>query len=516
MTVRIAIRVDASPRIGTGHVKRCLSLAEALASAGAEIRFLCRDHGLAYEPIFAGKAASFQLLGAPEPGWEPSDGDPVHAAWAGVPAETDAAETVAALADWSPDWVLLDHYGFDRRWHRAVGGGLGCKLAQIDDLGDRPFAVDLLVDHNLSADPRAKYAASGTTIGRLLAGPRYALLAPGYRNLVAPETAPTVRSIGIFLGGVDLDNLTPDVLAACRNAGFAGPVVIVSTSANPHLPALEGAIARDGNATLLTNLPDLAAFFVAHDIQIGAGGGATWERCRAGAAAIVLSTAENQRIVVDGLKAAEAAIGLYAGEWDALSGAIRQLLDDLDLRARLSARAAELVDGRGCERVALAMAASTLTARPAETADARKIFAWRNHPDTRATSIDPSEIALDSHLEWFEQSLTMPGDRRIFIGTIGVVDVGVVRFDRSGASDWTVSIYLDPGLHGLGLGPWLLRAGERAMLGTFGSRLRFLAEALPGNAASRRMFRSCGYRGQTNFVKEAGKESANDERSGNG
>ena len=39
---RIAIRVDASAAIGTGHLKRCLSLAQALAETGAEVRFVCR------------------------------------------------------------------------------------------------------------------------------------------------------------------------------------------------------------------------------------------------------------------------------------------------------------------------------------------------------------------------------------------------------------------------------------------------------------------------------------------
>lgn len=514
--MRVAIRVDASADIGTGHVKRCLSLAEALASIGAEVRFICRDHGLSYESMFAGRPEPLVLLAPPAPGWTRTDGDPAHAGWAGLTAEADAAETVAVLENWVPDWIVLDHYGFDRRWHDTVRDALGCKLAQIDDLGDRPLAVDLLVDHNPAPDHRAKYAASGPMLGRLLGGPRYALLAPAYRDLAVPETAQSVRSIGIFLGGVDLDNRTPGVLAACRAAGFDGPVAIVSTSANPHLAALESAIAVDGNAILLTDLPDLVSFFLAHDIQIGAGGGATWERCRAGAAAIVLSTAGNQRIVVDGLIAAEAAVGLYAGEVGALPDAIRRLLGDRALRARLSANAAQLVDGRGCERVALAMAAERIAVRPATMSDAQKILVWRNHPETRAMSIDSSEIDLHSHLAWFERSLAMQGDRRIFIGTIGVVDVGVVRFDRSDAGEWTVSIFLDPGLPGLGLGTRLLRAGEEAMLAAAGPQIRFHAETLPGNLASRTMFLSCGYRGDVNFVKDAGTDSASNERSGNG
>lgn len=514
--MRVAIRVDASAVIGTGHVKRCLSLADALASVGAEVRFVCRDHGLSYASLFAGRSEPPVLLDTSAAGWTSANDDPAYAAWAGLSACRDAAETVAALAGWTPDWLLLDHYGFDRRWHDAVRCALGCKVAQIDDLGDRALAVDLLVDHNPAPDHRAKYSSSGTAVRRLLGGPRYALLAPAYRDLAVPETVRSVRSIGIFLGGVDLENRTPGVLAACRAAGFDGPLAIVTTSANPHLAALESAVAVDGDTSLLTDLPDLVSFFLAHDIQIGAGGGATWERCRAGAAAIVLSTAANQRIVVDGLIAAEAAIGLYAGEAGALSDAIRKLMDNRDLRSRLSANAAQLVDGRGCERVALTMAAERLAVRPATMSDAHRVLAWRNHPETRAMSIDSAEIDLESHLAWFERSLAMVDDRRIFIGTIGVVDVGVVRFDRSGAGEWTVSIFLDPGLPGLGLGRWLLRAGERAMLEAAGSNIRLHAETLPGNLASRAMFLSCGYRGDVNFVKDADTDSASNERSENG
>ena len=42
--INIFIRTDASLQIGSGHVMRCLTLAEALRDSGAEVKFVCREH----------------------------------------------------------------------------------------------------------------------------------------------------------------------------------------------------------------------------------------------------------------------------------------------------------------------------------------------------------------------------------------------------------------------------------------------------------------------------------------
>jgi hypothetical protein len=41
--LRVVIRADASIEMGSGHVMRCLTLADALRERGADVHFICRD-----------------------------------------------------------------------------------------------------------------------------------------------------------------------------------------------------------------------------------------------------------------------------------------------------------------------------------------------------------------------------------------------------------------------------------------------------------------------------------------
>lgn len=42
--MKVTFRVDASLQIGSGHVMRCLTLADALRETGAKCQFICRAH----------------------------------------------------------------------------------------------------------------------------------------------------------------------------------------------------------------------------------------------------------------------------------------------------------------------------------------------------------------------------------------------------------------------------------------------------------------------------------------
>lgn len=494
MSSRIALRVDASAAMGLGHLQRCIALAQALCTAGAHPIFVTRALGVdvAERIVQAGFEA---IMLPPPPSGSELPTSPAHAAWAGVPASLDAKETIAAITSKGGcDWLVVDHYAFDERWHAPVKAALACSVLVIDDLADRPLSANLVVDHNPAPSHATKYSSLLDAGASLLGGPRYALLGQAYLKAARHQPNEAVRSIGIFMGGTDPANLSCAALAACRGiARYDGPIEIVSTRANPHLSALREAVQTSPGTRLTLDLPDLAAFFARHDLQIGAGGGASWERACIGAPTLVLCGAENQRVVTRGLEALGAAAVTDGGrnDQDAIGRAVAALLASPQRRLELALRGRELVDGRGTCRVALRMLAHKLYLRPAHGDDARLIFDWRNHPSTRAVSRQSQPIEWAAHLSWMSRVLADP-DRLLRVAAVGDIPVGVLRMDRTQGGAAEISLYLDPSLHSLGLGGAMLRAAELEARSIGVRELR--ATVLDGNTASRRLFLSAGFR----------------------
>lgn len=488
---RVAIRVDASAAIGTGHLRRCLSLAQALLEQGAQTSLVVRALDGVAAQVLHDAPCSVHWLPAPDPDLPAVSQHTPHAAWAGVTWEQDAQDTLAALTPQNTDWLVVDHYAFDALWHDAVRSALGCRLLVIDDTADRTLSADALLDHNWAPDHRAKYAGRLIREPRWLAGPRHALLSPAYRSAPRHAWQHEVRSIGVFMGGTDPGGISARVLGACRAAGFAGRVEVVSTSANPHLNDLRSACAHDTGATLTLDEPDLAAFFARHDLQVGAGGGATWERCCIGAPTIAIALADNQLAVVPGL----ASLGAVREATEhTLTDVLRELIADPSARQALGEKAAAQVDGRGAQRVALHLLRDTLHLRPATLADAPLLHAWRNHPAVRAVSGSGEAIAFEDHQGWMQRVLQSP-ERWLWVAQVGDLPVGSIRFDRLETGHLEVSLYTDPQLQGLGLGSRLLLAGERQMQQALQAPFTVEATVLAGNTTSQKLFEGGGYHG---------------------
>lgn len=357
--MRVAIRVDSSRQIGTGHVRRMLAVAQALRAIGADVRFVSRDlighaAGLIRDHDFA-----LHLLPAPDGAFAPPLRAIAHADWAGVPQERDALDTIDALQHFRPDWVMVDHYAFDAAWHVQVGNALRSRLAVVDDLADRPLAAAMVIDHNFHPDHRRKFAVVLEPTTTLLAGPRFAMLGPVYAQAPRHIVRAKVDSIGVFLGGVDAENHAIAVLTALDASGFAGTIEIASTRANPNLPALRDAVAARSDCSLTVDLPNLAEFFARHDLQIGAGGGAIWERCCIGAPTLCLICADNQRSSVPELADIGALVAHdllnTASAIAPLAVKIAKLVHAPEQRHALQTVAMQLVDGRGSARIAEAL-----------------------------------------------------------------------------------------------------------------------------------------------------------------
>ncbi|WP_295407568.1 UDP-2,4-diacetamido-2,4,6-trideoxy-beta-L-altropyranose hydrolase [uncultured Thiocystis sp.] len=409
--MKIAIRVDASHRIGFGHLIRCRTLATALRDQGAEVRFVCRahpGHGIAVL-----KADAFAVAALPEPaaaGVGIADAD--YAGWRGVSQPQDAFETLAVLGNWWPDWLIVDHYGLDRDWEQALRPYVS-QILVIDDLANRQHDCDLLLDQNYHAKNAENcYDGLLPAHASTLLGPRHALLRPEYAwyrrgccvpirrmgvgaNSFAPnpmiedranEFAPTescrlgrhrrglrprdglVRRVLVFFGGTDPDNMTGRALSALDHPALAHlELDLVVGANNPHHDVLaEQALHRPG--TLLHGpRPHLADLMSEADLAIGAGGTTTWERCCLGLPSLVVSIADNQRPACTAL-AADGVIQ-YLGHGDqvtvaALRDAILRIVSDADRLRAFTRNGEALVDGEGAVRVVDMLLRRNGTAEP--------------------------------------------------------------------------------------------------------------------------------------------------------
>ena len=188
MPVSVVFRVDASLQMGTGHVMRCLTLADALKIKGAVCHFICREQ--LGDLITRTRERGYQVHTLPVENVVVSEVDdeetydnnkPAHSHWLGTRWKTDAELTSVILENLRPDWLVVDHYALDAHWESEVRKNCK-KLMVIDDLADRMHDCDLLLDQTFGRIEDT-YKPWVPQQCKLLTGSKYSLLRPEFAAL---------------------------------------------------------------------------------------------------------------------------------------------------------------------------------------------------------------------------------------------------------------------------------------------------------------------------------------------
>jgi UDP-2,4-diacetamido-2,4,6-trideoxy-beta-L-altropyranose hydrolase len=350
-------RVDAALDIGSGHVMRCLTLARELARRGCASVFVCREHQ--GNMVTAIRGAGFEAISLPlEMGAVGSPSD--HSAWIGSKWYSDAAQSREIFTRMDCDFVVVDHYGLDGRWERAVSPS--GRVAVIDDLANRGHACALLLDQTLAREPTA-YRALVPTDCLLLCGTEFALLRPQFAEVrqrsLAERSNRSAQHILVSMGGVDRDNATGQVLQALaalpEELRFSTTIVMGPNA--PWLSAVSTLAANSGrDMTVCVDVSEMADLLARTDLAIGAAGSSAWERCCLGVPTVMAVIAENQAEISRAIAARGAAIAIGRPGDDGfatkVSQAVGQLLSAPTQLAEMSKAAASICDGQGVERVA--------------------------------------------------------------------------------------------------------------------------------------------------------------------
>lgn len=332
---KLLIRTDASPTSGLGHLMRC--------------------RALACEWIARGGEATFVTTGTP-PGlldWIRREGCAIRIGPSDRSHREEPNWLVPLLQEEKPAVLVLDGYDFDLEYQQVVKPWINC-LVCLDDVPGRRVACDVLLNQNLgvTAEEYEPLIPHGTT---LLLGPRYALLRPevkehagSYRQSAKP------RRVLVTLGGADPADHTARVLKELAGTPDLELDVVLG-ALYPHADPKDRLAGIAPERVRVHRGPDgLLELARQADLAVTAGGSTVWELACLGIPMVVIGTAANQKAVLRGLKAEQAALvvgWIESMESGTIGRAVQSLLAAPSRLEELSKAAIRLVDGKGVERV---------------------------------------------------------------------------------------------------------------------------------------------------------------------
>ena len=272
--MKVLFRADASVRIGAGHIMRCLTLAHALRTKGAECHFICRQlNGNLNELI---QQQGFTLLTLHGPATDESE---------------DATQTLQRLKQ-SYQLLVVDHYALAKTYCTSLRQR--CQhIMVIDDLANRVHDCDILLDQNLFANPEQRYQQLLPAHCLQLLGPQYALLRQEFYQQ-QEQTQP--QHILVGFGGSDEQNLTQLAIEAIQQLKLPQLTAdIVIGANNPWRASIEQQLACLPNVQLHIQSNDMAKLMHRARLMLGAGGASHWERCICALPGLIVTVAENQQ-----------------------------------------------------------------------------------------------------------------------------------------------------------------------------------------------------------------------------
>ena len=356
--MKVVFRCDASIQIGTGHVMRCLTLADALVKNGAECHFICREHeGHLLEVIRQRGHHSYGLAFNEDMKIDSREDMKLsHAAWLGVTQQQDAQCCIGLLELLQPDWLIVDHYALDVNWEESLRPFCK-KLMVIDDLADRRHECDILLDQNYLPSYQTRYEKLISENTNKLLGPSYALLRDEFKELRRSENNINNRvrpQILINFGGIGNFELLSNVIEVISNVDRFNFHIVTGKIKLEEIRELRKLISNP-SITMVDYTSEMPKLMTESEYALGASGSTVWERFCLGLNSALVKMASNQSPLLNYLKTNDLVDDL--GDYKNLSIASLSLFfANLDLNnEKYSKRKKEimkLIDGNGTNRVA--------------------------------------------------------------------------------------------------------------------------------------------------------------------
>lgn len=273
--MNIYFRVDASAKMGLGHLMRCLALAQEVEFRHATPVFFIRSHTHAFclsRHDWVGK-----IVLIPDELSQEQELD-----WLGSQLQLESA----------PKMLVLDGYQFDTDYKK--GAAQRCDhLVVFDDNNDAGLLHGNLVINGSHGAKKLDYAQTAPH-AKLCLGPDFRVLRSEFS--LTPHSEWSARfGLLISMGGSDPNNMTLPLLKELARRQFDGPIRVITGAGYAYLPELEAWLASSHlHIQHMHNFQMMADAFSRARLAVVAAGGTQYEVEAMATPAFLLVVADNQ------------------------------------------------------------------------------------------------------------------------------------------------------------------------------------------------------------------------------
>lgn len=336
----ILFRADGNEVIGSGHIMRCLTIAETVREK-EECCFVLADDCF---------SALVEKRGFPS--------FCLNRDFANMSAELEVL--IPYIKEKRPSAVIVDSYYATKKYLREIRKYL--PVLYIDDLGGTAYPVDALVNYNIygpEMDYAGLYRKEGREIPKLLLGVSYVPLRREFQNIKKRLQPKKVKNIFISTGGADSEHVALKLAQyLCLNHNYQKyKYHFLLGALNQDVPKLVDIAEKYPDfIELHHDVKQVGKLIQMCDIAVSAAGSTLYELCACGIPTIIYVLADNQ---IQGAHAFEKRnLMVYAGDvrnndgiFENILNDIIQLCGDYYERQKMSKKMRSLVDGNGTKRI---------------------------------------------------------------------------------------------------------------------------------------------------------------------
>ena len=469
---RLAIRADAGNRIGTGHIMRCLAIAQEWIDRGGGVIFLCAAIPDALATKVRETGAEVSII------------------------SEEAEATAETCRNLRVHVLLVDSYTVEDAWWAALPGDAPFLTAAINDFREPMHTgADLRISPRVSAIPGEPHSGSD-----------YFLIRSEILREDCSTTPPAnAARVLLVLGGADPDNIGPGVLRELLAASEEAIIRVIVGPAATNLNDFLLISTEEKRVQIVQSPPSMREHFLWADTAVVSPSTTAFEVLHHGLPTGLVVIAGNQVEVGAELVSGGLALQLADRRESAApldSHALRSLFHDGNARKELADRASAFVDGKGAGRVCDALGLPRVTYHPVTEEDTDLTWRWANDPGSRAASFSSEKIPIETHRDWLAGRIRSGAPTWIAKDGMGI-PLAFVRFDSGEEDAWVISLNLAPESRGKGLSP-LIVAGAVSEMRRLRPDTVIDAWIRRENIASQRCFTRAGFR-DTNGAQADGR-----------